>query len=60
MIADKQRSGNKMKKLDYNEELKHHYEKALEHLLILEDMTDYELKDISNMIDKLQDMNFED
>ena len=35
------------------EKLKHHYKKALKHLLILEDMTDYELKYISEMIDKL-------
>ena len=43
----------------YNEELKQHHEKALKHLLILEDMTHYELKEVSKMIDILQYMNFE-
>lgn len=43
-----------------NKKLKYHYEKALKHLLILEDLTHYELKDISEMIDKLQDIDIED
>lgn len=47
-------------KKPYNDKLEHHHEKALKHLLILEDMTHYELKEVSEMIDTLQDMDFED
>ena len=35
------------------EQFKYHYEKALEHLLALEDMTDYKIKYISEIVDKL-------